>query len=70
MPETAGVEIALDSSQTGWDQFEVNEKKFGIRTDYEEELYTTRLDRSSDKYKKMDIKAKRIADEIYNVIII
>lgn len=28
----------------GWDQFAVNEAKFGVRTDYAEELYTTELD--------------------------
>jgi PAB1-binding protein PBP1 len=28
----------------GWDQFAVNEAKFGVRTNYAEELYTTELD--------------------------
>lgn len=30
--------------QPGWDQFALNEAKFGVRTDYNEELYTTELD--------------------------
>jgi PAB1-binding protein PBP1 len=47
-----------------WDQFAANEKLFGVSTDYKEELYTTKLDRGSDEYKKREREAQRIAEEI------
>jgi hypothetical protein len=30
--------------EPGWDQFALNEAKFGVKTDYNEVLYTTELD--------------------------
>lgn len=42
----------------------MNEKLFGVQTTYQEELYTTALDRSSDFYKQRERAAARIADEI------
>lgn len=38
------LEDSMGPVQRGWDQFAVNEAKFGVRTDYAEELYTTELD--------------------------
>ena len=38
------LEEAVGPVERGWDQFAVNEAKFGVRTDYAEELYTTELD--------------------------
>jgi PAB1-binding protein PBP1 len=38
----------LEDSRGGkpqWDQFAVNEKKYGVASTYKEEYYTTRLDR-------------------------
>ncbi|PFH38646.1 LsmAD domain-containing protein [Besnoitia besnoiti] len=32
------------SAGTEWDQFAVNEQRFGVRSSYKEELYTTKLD--------------------------
>ncbi|KAK5575877.1 hypothetical protein RB653_007011 [Dictyostelium firmibasis] len=49
-----------------WDQFETNEKLFGVRTTYEEEIYTTRLDRDSDFYKTNQSAAEKKALEIEN----
>ncbi|KAN0064983.1 poly(A)-binding protein binding protein [Thecaphora frezii] len=48
----------------GWDQFAANEARFGIKSDYEETLYTTTLDRSGKDFKEKEREAERIAREI------
>ncbi|KAL7752413.1 poly(A)-binding protein binding protein [Sorochytrium milnesiophthora] len=53
-----------DHSSARWDQFAVNESKFGLTTDYDEEFYTTKLDRQSETYRKREKDAVRIAREI------
>jgi PAB1-binding protein PBP1 len=50
-----------------WDQFAVNEKLFGVKTNFDEEAYTTKLDRSAPDYKERERKAQRIANEILGV---
>ena len=35
---------------TSWDQFAVNEQKFGVSTDYSDEFYTTTLDKSGNDF--------------------
>ncbi|KIY48941.1 hypothetical protein FISHEDRAFT_42403 [Fistulina hepatica ATCC 64428] len=50
-----------------WDQFATNEQKFGIRTNFDEDVYTTRLDRSAPDFKEREKKAQRIANEIIGV---
>ncbi|KXS20989.1 hypothetical protein M427DRAFT_349998 [Gonapodya prolifera JEL478] len=52
------------TAQTRWDQFAVNERLFGVTTDYQEELYTTKLDKSKPDFKKRESEAARIASEI------
>lgn len=47
-----------------WDQFEANEKLFGTRTDFDEEIYTTKLDRSGKDFKERERKAEALAREI------
>lgn len=54
-------------SNVPWDQFETNERLFGAKTDYDEELYTTKLDRSSAGYKKREHDADKLAREILSV---
>lgn len=49
---------------TSWDQFAVNERMFGVTTSFDEELYTTRLDRSHPDFKERERKAQMIANEI------
>jgi hypothetical protein len=49
---------------SGWDQFKVNKDLFGVDTDYDENYYTTTLDKSSEFYKLKIREAARIADEI------
>jgi PAB1-binding protein PBP1 len=51
-------------SGSSWDQFATNEKLFGVRTTFDEELYTTRLDKSSKDYQLKERKAAREAAEI------
>ena len=56
------LEDSVSSHQRGWDQFALNEQKFGVRTDYHEELYTTTLDPTNSKFSMED--AARLAAEI------
>ncbi|KAG8961563.1 hypothetical protein FRC00_011864 [Tulasnella sp. 408] len=47
-----------------WDQFAVNEQLFGVTTDYNEDFYTTKLNKNTSDYKEKERKAQQIADEI------
>ncbi|KAJ2849031.1 poly(A)-binding protein binding protein [Coemansia brasiliensis] len=49
-----------------WDQFATNEQLFGLTTDFDEEIYTTKLDRSRADFKEREREAIRIAQEIQN----
>ncbi|KAJ1029126.1 hypothetical protein NDA18_002754 [Ustilago nuda] len=57
-----------DTSSSGankhWDQFAANEARFGIKSNYEENLYTTKLDRSGKDFRDREREADRIAREI------
>lgn len=54
-----------DTSHSGdFDQFKVNEQKFGVKSTYNEDDYTTRIDRSSANFAEKDARAARIAAEI------
>ncbi|KAF9396256.1 hypothetical protein CPC16_003601 [Podila verticillata] len=54
----------MHSNNTSWDQFAANERLFGVRTDFDEEIYTTKLDRSGADYKAREQQAIQIANEI------
>ncbi|EFW23269.1 PAB1 binding protein Pbp1 [Coccidioides posadasii str. Silveira] len=62
----AVVEMSLEgSASTGtWDQFETNARLFGATSSYDENLYTTRIDRNDPSYKQREAEAARIAREI------
>ncbi|KAN0067590.1 hypothetical protein V8E54_014155 [Elaphomyces granulatus] len=63
----ANTNVSLEGSRSaGWDQFEVNERLFGATTSYDENIYTTRIDRSDPSYKRKEAEAARIAREIEN----
>ncbi|KAI8343271.1 hypothetical protein BC941DRAFT_498355 [Chlamydoabsidia padenii] len=47
-----------------WDQFTKNERLFGIKTDYNEEIYTTPLNRSVPGFAERERQATLIANEI------
>lgn len=59
-------DMALESSGKGtsWDQFAVNEQTFGTSTTYNEDEYTTSIDRSHPEYKRREAQAARLAREI------
>nr|GAT60766.1 predicted protein [Mycena chlorophos] len=59
--ETFGVGSA---SKGNWDQFNANEKLFGVKTSFDEDAYTTKLDRNAPDFKERERKAQRIANEI------
>ncbi|KAK9322251.1 hypothetical protein V1517DRAFT_338976 [Lipomyces orientalis] len=54
----------FESSAGTWDQFAVNEQLFGVQSTFDENIYTTRLDKSHPQYKERAAAAERIAREI------
>jgi hypothetical protein len=58
------VDLSLDSSNAGWDQFETNERLYNVKSDYDENMYTTTIDRSHPEFKAREARAERIAREI------
>lgn len=54
-------------SAGAWDQFETNKRLFGTETTWDENLYTTKLDKSAPDYKKKEREADRLAAEIMGV---
>ena len=62
-PTQGGVDMSLESAGD-WDQFVTNEQQFGVKSDYDENLYTTRIDRSNPLYPMRLAEADRIAKEI------
>lgn len=53
------------SGGTGtWDQFAENERLFGLKTDYDENIYTTAIDRNHPQYKERLAAADKKAREI------
>lgn len=73
-PATASVDGELDGSLGGlgsggggggssgrkWDQFAENERKFGVRTSYDEHDYTTKLDKRRPGFHERELKAQRV----------
>ena len=47
-----------------WDQFAANERLFGVTTQFDEDLYTTKLDRTAKDFKERERRAEKIAQEI------
>lgn len=61
----ANVVIGLEDGASGsWNQFEANERLFGVKSDFDENIYTTKLDRSHPEYQRRAAEAARIAAEI------
>ena len=57
------LEESVNSSQP-WDQFAVNQNKFGVQSTYDEHLYTTVIDRSHPEFQARSQRAEQIAGEI------
>ncbi|KAH0551433.1 hypothetical protein GP486_007352 [Trichoglossum hirsutum] len=72
--EGADVDLSLEGTtknkspgrSTEWDQFETNERLYGVKSDYDENIYTTAIDRTSPLYPQRLANAERIAREIEN----
>ncbi|KAF3275086.1 hypothetical protein TWF970_007526 [Orbilia oligospora] len=47
-----------------WDQFETNERLFGVKSDFDENIYTTSIDKSHPSYQQREALAAQIAREI------
>ncbi|EDO19017.1 hypothetical protein Kpol_2002p88 [Vanderwaltozyma polyspora DSM 70294] len=54
----------LEESSSNWDQFAVNEKKFGVKSTFDEHLYTTKINKNDPNFEKRLKEAERIAKEI------
>ena len=53
-----------DNEDENWDQFDLNKKMYNVVSTYDENLYTTKLDKN-----KISEDDKKFADKIYNEII-
>lgn len=49
---------------SGWDQFAENERLFGLKTDYDENIYTTAINKSHPQYRERKAAADKKAQEI------
>ncbi|TFK40356.1 hypothetical protein BDQ12DRAFT_680807 [Crucibulum laeve] len=54
----------IGTGNTSWDQFAANEQMFGVKTSFDEDVYTTKLDRTAADFKERERKAQKIANEI------
>lgn len=52
------------SGGASWDQFAENKRLFGLTTDYDENIYTTTIDKSHPQYKQRLAEADKKAREI------
>ena len=59
-----GMDMSLEGSEGAWDQFQANEQRFGLTSDYDENFYTTPIDRSHPDHRRRDAEAARLAREI------
>lgn len=56
--------VSLEPTGESWDQFQANEQKFGLKSDYNENIYTTTIDKSNPLYKQREAEAERIVQEM------
>lgn len=63
---TDGPDTSLEGSSSGgqWDQFAANEQLFGLKTDYDENIYTTAINKTHPQYRDRMLAAERKAREI------
>ncbi|KAJ6786967.1 hypothetical protein PWT90_07447 [Aphanocladium album] len=61
-----GLDTSLEGSSSSghWDQFAANERLFGLRTDYDENIYTTAINKNHPQYRERIAAAERKAREI------
>ncbi|KAK6072446.1 LsmAD domain-containing protein [Seiridium cupressi] len=63
-PSNLDDSLEKSGSRDKWDQFKTNEKLFGLKTDYDENIYTTQIDKNHPKYRERLAQADRKAKEI------
>jgi PAB1-binding protein PBP1 len=65
-PETDDGSLESTRKTTGqpWDQFAENERRFGVTTDYSDDIYTTAIDKAHPQYKQRVAEAEKKAREI------
>lgn len=56
------------NGNSSWDQFYTNEKLFGVKASFDEDVYTTKLDRSAPDFKDRERKAQKLANEIIGAV--
>lgn len=56
--------LEATSSAGPWDQFAANEKLFGVKTDYDENIYTTAINKNHPQFRERMAAAERKAKEI------
>ncbi|KAK5779842.1 Pbp1p PWA37_001799 [Arxiozyma heterogenica] len=54
----------LEESSGPWDQFSVNEQKFGVKSTYDEHFYTTKINKDDPNFEQRLKEAERLAEEI------
>ena len=61
-----GIDGSLEASSSSgpWDQFAENERLFGLKTDYDENIYTTAINKNHPQYKERMAAAERKVREI------
>lgn len=59
--------VSASGNKNAWDQFATNERLFGAKTNYDEEMYTTKLDRSGKDFRERERKAAALAQQILSV---
>lgn len=58
------LEKSSNTNTGGWDQFAANKELFGLTTDYDENIYTTAINRSHPQYRERIAAAEKKAREI------
>ncbi|KAG6042234.1 hypothetical protein E4U41_002577 [Claviceps citrina] len=63
---SGGVDASLEASSSSgpWDQFAANEKLFGLKTDYDENMYTTAINKTHPQFRERMAAAEKKAKEI------
>ncbi|KAM5355588.1 hypothetical protein ACJ41O_002234 [Fusarium nematophilum] len=62
--DTINGSLEKPSSGGAWDQFAENERLFGLKTDYDENIYTTAINKNHPQYRERIAAADRKAREI------
>lgn len=63
--ESTATDMSLgDPNDRSWDQFAANERLYGVQSTYDENMYTTAIDRNTPEFRRKQAEADRIAREI------